>query len=49
MAEYWKLVAESSEFHLTLSRAHRAHFYELKIMQNKQDILSKKRDGAKKA
>ena len=25
--EHWKLVAESSEFHLTLSRAHRAHFF----------------------
>ena len=28
LAEYWKLVAESSEFHLTLSRA---HFFQLEI------------------
>ena len=26
-AEHWKLVAESSEFHLTLKRAHRVHFF----------------------
>ena len=25
-AEHWKLVAESSEFNLTLKRAHRVHF-----------------------
>ena len=25
-SEHWKLVNESSEFHFTLSRAHRAHF-----------------------
>ena len=25
-AEHWKLVAGSSEFHLTLKRAHRVHF-----------------------
>ena len=36
-AEHWKLVAESSEFHLTLSRAHltyRAHFYNSKYAKN---------------
>ena len=26
-SEHWKLAAESSEFHLTLSRAYRAHFF----------------------
>ena len=31
LAEYWKLVAESSEFHLTLNRAHRVHFFQLEI------------------
>ena len=31
LAEHGKLVAESSEFHLTLSRAHRAHFFKLEI------------------
>ena len=30
-AEHWKLVADSSEFHVTLSRAHRAHFFQLEI------------------
>ena len=37
-AEHWKLVAESSEFHLMLSRAHRAHFSNSKYEQ-KRDIL----------
>ena len=32
-AEHWKLVAESSEFHLTLKRAHRVHFFQLEIRQ----------------
>ena len=32
-AEHWKMVAESSEFHLTLKRAHRAHFFQLEIRQ----------------
>ena len=32
-AEHWKLVAESSEFHLTLKRAHRVHFFQLEICQ----------------
>ena len=30
-AEHWKLVAESSEFNFTLSRVHRAHFFQLQI------------------
>ena len=30
-AEHGKLVAESSEFHSTLSRAHRAHFFQPEI------------------
>ena len=30
-AEHWKMVAESSEFHLMLKRAHRAHFFQLEI------------------
>ena len=32
-AEHWQLVAESSEFHLTLKRAHRVHFFQLEIRQ----------------
>ena len=51
-AEHWKQVAEStksSEFNLMLSRAHRVHFFQLKICKQKRDILSEKRDGAKKA
>ena len=48
-AEHGKLVAESSEFHLTLSRAHKAHFFQLEIRKKKRDILSGKRDCAKKA
>ena len=44
-AEHWKLVAESSDFHLTLSRV---HFFPTQTTQNKRDILSEKRDGAKK-
>ena len=35
-AERWKLVAESSEFQLTLSRAaHRGHFFQLEIRKKK--------------
>ena len=30
-AEHWKLVAESSEFHLTLSRAHGVYFFQIEI------------------
>ena len=41
-AEHWKLVAESSEFNLTLKRAHRVHFFQLEIRQKKRDILSEK-------
>ena len=32
-AEHWKLVAESSEFHFTLKRAHRVYFFQLEIRQ----------------
>ena len=50
LAEGWKLVAESSEFHFTLGRG---HFSNSKYAK-KRDILSKtkkreSRDGAKKA
>ena len=45
LAEHGKLVAESSEFHLTLSRAHRAHLIvPTRNTQNKRDILSEKRE-----
>ena len=44
-AEYGKLVAESSEFHLTLKRAHRLHFFQIEIRQKKRDILSGKRES----
>ena len=27
-AEHWKLVAELSEFHMTLKRAHRMHYFQ---------------------
>ena len=37
-AEHWKLVAESSELHLTLKRAHRMHFFQIEIRQKKRDI-----------
>ena len=37
------MVAESSEFDLTLSRAHRVHFFQLEIPIKKRDILSEKR------
>ena len=36
---------QSSKFHLTLSRAHRAHFFLTRNMQNKRDILSEKRES----
>ena len=46
IAEHWKLVAESSEFHLTLSReSHRANFFQLEIGKKKRDILSEKRES----
>ena len=44
-AKHWKLVAESSEFHLTLKTAHRVHFFQLEIRQKKRDILSEKRES----
>ena len=44
-AEHWKLVAESSEFHLTLKRAHRVHFFQLEIRKKKRDILREKRES----
>ena len=47
-AEQWKLVSESSEFHLMLKRAHRVHFFNSKYAK-KAGLLSEKRDGAKKA
>ena len=34
-AEHGKLVAESSEFHLMLSRAHKAYFFQLEIRKKK--------------
>ena len=43
--EHWKLVAESSEFHLTLKRVHRVHFFQLEIRKKKRDILSEKRES----
>ena len=44
-AERWKLVAESSEFHLTLKRAHRVHFFQTSNTPKKRDILSEKRES----
>ena len=44
-AEHWKLFAESSEFHLTLKRAHIVHFFQLEILPKKRDILSEKRES----
>ena len=44
-AEHWKLVAESSEFHLTLKRALRVHFFPTRNTQKKRDILSEKRES----
>ena len=35
-AEHGKLVAKSSEFHLTLSRAHKAHFFKLEIRKKRE-------------
>ena len=34
--------------HMTLKRAHRVHLFQLEIRPKKRDILSEKRDGAKK-
>ena len=44
-AEQGKLIAESSEFLLTISRAHKAHFFQLEIPNKKRDILSEKRES----
>ena len=41
-AELWKLVAE---FHLTLKRAHRVHFFPTRNTPKKRDILSEKRES----
>ena len=38
-AEHWKLVVESSEFHLTLERAHRVYFFNSKYAKKKRDIF----------
>ena len=46
------MVAESSEFHLMLNRAHRVHFFQLEIPRKKAGHLKRKvgkRDGAEKA
>ena len=52
-SEHWKLVAESSEFHLTLTRSHRVrvHFSNSKYAKKAEHFKWKagKRDGAKKA
>ena len=39
------MVAESSECHLTLSRAHRTHFFQLEIRTKRRDILSEKQES----
>ena len=46
------MVAESSEFHLTVKRVHRMHFFPMRNTPKKRGILSEKResgDAAKKA
>ena len=50
IAEHWKLVAESSEFHLTLSRAHIERIFQLEIRKKAGHVMSKagKRDDANK-
>ena len=46
IAEHWLLVAELSEFHLTLSRAHlEGIFSNSKYAKKKRDILSQKRES----
>ena len=42
--EHGKLVAESSEFHLTLSRAHFKRIFSNSKYPKKRDILSEKRE-----
>ena len=44
-AEHGKLVAESSEFQLMLSRAQKAHFFPTRNTGEKRDILSEKRES----
>ena len=44
-AEHGKLVAESSEFYLTLSRAHIKRIFPTRNTQKKRDILSEKRES----
>ena len=39
------MVVGSSEFHLTLKRAHRAHFFPTRNTPKKRDILSEKRES----
>ena len=45
MVEHWKLVAESSEFHLMLSRAHLERIFSNSKYAKKRDILSQKRES----
>ena len=45
IAEHWKLVAESSEFHLMLSRAHLERIFSDSKFAKKRDILSHKRES----
>ena len=45
IAEHWKLVTESSDFHLTLSRAHLEHIFSNSKYAKKRDILSQKRES----
>ena len=39
------MVAESSEFRLTLKRAHRVHFFPTQNTPKNRDILSEKRES----
>ena len=45
LSEHWKLIAESSEFHFTLSRAQKAHIFPTRNTQKKRYILSEKRES----
>ena len=38
------MVAASSEFHLTLARVDRVHFFQLEIPRKKRDSLTEKRE-----
>ena len=44
-AEHWQLVAESSEFHMTLNRAHLDRILSNSKYAKKRDILSQKRES----